>query len=151
MLHSYFDAFNTVKEDPRRCGSWIRFVLGSQVQKKKIKMMDTSLLVLTMAAWCKETKAGLVWHTARPAPDQPPPQENSTDKFYNHKVENKRRVLNFEHLLHHFAVNNSPFGVETTTLLVKAQARFDDFDDFDLPVCTQESSSWPLMTQGAAE
>lgn len=94
---------------------------------------------------------GLVWHTARPAPDQPPPQENSTDKFYNHKVENKRRVLNFEHVLHHFAVNNSPFGVETTTLLVKAQARFDDFDDFDLPVCTQESSSWPLMTQGAAE
>lgn len=45
------------------------------VQKKKIKMMDTSLLVLTMAAWCKETK------------------ENSTDKFYNHKVENKRKQL----------------------------------------------------------
>jgi len=30
-----------------------------EVQNKKIKMMDTSLLVLTMAAWCKETKAGL--------------------------------------------------------------------------------------------
>jgi len=54
--------------------AWRKQAVGN-VQNKKIKMMDTSLLVLTMAAWCKETK------------------ENSTDKFYNHKVENKRKQL----------------------------------------------------------
>ena len=54
-----------------------------------------------------------------------------------------------------FSCKDSPFsGVDTTILFVPdAQARFnvfDDFDDFKTLVCTQESSSWPLMTQGAA-
>ena len=76
------------------------FVEAFEVQNKKIKMMETSLLVLTMAAWCKETKVGLertqnsdrvllvvVVHFWL--------QENSTDKFYNHKVENKRAALSW--------------------------------------------------------